>query len=439
MKYLYVISAVLFLAAVSSCSNESDDKKEQESASSQKEESGKEGKITTAPIINMSEFSGMSKEDLRLARNTIYAKYGRIFKSKDLKDYFEKQAWYNKRPSFKESEMQKQDKDLVKLIQLWENQTEVVLKERADITGNGSYEDCFVLYNENKGTYAIIVNDFSQEFDHFWGQNDDDQGVPTDWSKIKASIIDIDPEDFKQEVLVSQRYDDWGDPGTHNVIVAFYKGVKVTELSSTDYDAGILEVNGDGTVTMNYSNCPPHTKEYKLQSGKLVMFDETIGPTPPGGCAACFPGDAQISISLNKSIPIEELKRGDEVLTFDRNSKEFRTTKVKRILTVYHDKLYTIQIGGTSIITTDDHPILTENGWCSLAPEKTTERYRYTNVQQLKKGDQVIRNSESNTVVGDINLTANGAITYTIATLENGSNFIVNGVVVGTESKSIIP
>ena len=92
-------------------------------------------------------------------------------------------------------------------------------------------------------------------------------------------------------------------------------------MSSTDYDVGTLEVNGDGTVSMNFSNCPPHNKEYKLQRGKLVMFDEKIGPTTPGGCAACFTGNAQVAINADTSVPIQDLQRGDEILKLQSRFK----------------------------------------------------------------------------------------------------------------------
>lgn len=36
----------------------------------------------------------MSKADLRLLRNTIFALYGVHFKSADLSKYFDKQVWY---------------------------------------------------------------------------------------------------------------------------------------------------------------------------------------------------------------------------------------------------------------------------------------------------------------------------------------------------------
>ena len=39
--------------------------------------------------------SGLSKADLRLARNEILARHGRIFNSADLKTYFEGKSWYS--------------------------------------------------------------------------------------------------------------------------------------------------------------------------------------------------------------------------------------------------------------------------------------------------------------------------------------------------------
>lgn len=439
MKTTYILASALLLSMLISCSSESKSKEANNSDTESRKESSALGEKTKAPIINISEFSSMSKADLRLARNTVYAKYGRIFNSKDLKEHFGKQDWYHENPSFKESDMKQQDKDIVNLVQRWEEKTDVLLKERADITGNGSYEDCFVLYNKNKGTYSIIVNDFSQEFNHFWGQNEDSQGAPKEWSKIKAKIIDVDTEDFKQEILVSQRYADWEDPGTHNIIVAFDKGIKVTELSSTDYDSGILTIDGSGTVTMQQSNCPEHTKDFRLEKGKLVMFNEKIGPTPPGGCAACFSGNSQVSISAGETIAIEELKRGDLVLSYNESTNSYIETKVQRILSVFHDEMYTITIGKNEITVTEDHPFLTEQGWCSLAPGKTMERYGYENVQLLEEGTLLRHFKEGLVTVTSITKQPQGMMTYTISTLEKGTNFIVNGIVVGTENRTFTP
>lgn len=51
--------------------------------------------------LQFEDIKGMSKRELRLARNEIYARHGYVFESKDLQDYFDSQAWYSRNPSYK--------------------------------------------------------------------------------------------------------------------------------------------------------------------------------------------------------------------------------------------------------------------------------------------------------------------------------------------------
>ncbi|MGG3449148.1 YARHG domain-containing protein [Domibacillus aminovorans] len=47
-----------------------------------------------------SDLYGMSSSQLRLARNEIYARYGYIFESNDLQNYFSSQSWYSPNPYY---------------------------------------------------------------------------------------------------------------------------------------------------------------------------------------------------------------------------------------------------------------------------------------------------------------------------------------------------
>jgi hypothetical protein len=58
-------------------------------------------KISNEPITEEM-VSGLFVEDLRVLRNEIYARRGRIFKDKELQKYFEAQAWYRPNPDFKD-------------------------------------------------------------------------------------------------------------------------------------------------------------------------------------------------------------------------------------------------------------------------------------------------------------------------------------------------
>jgi hypothetical protein len=58
-------------------------------------------KLSTEPLQEGT-LGDMFAEDLRVLRNEIYARHGRIFKDADLQKYFESQAWYKPNPDFKD-------------------------------------------------------------------------------------------------------------------------------------------------------------------------------------------------------------------------------------------------------------------------------------------------------------------------------------------------
>lgn len=51
--------------------------------------------IASKKLLTAKDFKSLTKEELRLMRNEIFAAYGYIFKSKDLLEYFNKKSWYN--------------------------------------------------------------------------------------------------------------------------------------------------------------------------------------------------------------------------------------------------------------------------------------------------------------------------------------------------------
>ena len=75
------------------------------------------------PLTN-EDFMGLSQEELRIARNEIYAAYGRIFTSQDLIDYFNSKPWYQGTTpvdQFDDSVLTQVQKDNIEMIQLYED------------------------------------------------------------------------------------------------------------------------------------------------------------------------------------------------------------------------------------------------------------------------------------------------------------------------------
>ncbi len=51
-------------------------------------------------LLTKSDISGMSKDDLSLARNEIYARHGRRFQTAEYQRYFESRPWYKENPNY---------------------------------------------------------------------------------------------------------------------------------------------------------------------------------------------------------------------------------------------------------------------------------------------------------------------------------------------------
>lgn len=61
--------------------------------------------------------SVLSQAQLRILRNAVYARHGRTFQAKDLKEFFSQEPWYRKDPAFTEARLTDQDRRNLELIQ----------------------------------------------------------------------------------------------------------------------------------------------------------------------------------------------------------------------------------------------------------------------------------------------------------------------------------
>lgn len=68
-------------------------------------------------VVTSAELAGWSKAELRVMRNEVFARHGRIFQSPDLQDYFSKKAWYRQNASYSDALLSDVDRENVKIIQ----------------------------------------------------------------------------------------------------------------------------------------------------------------------------------------------------------------------------------------------------------------------------------------------------------------------------------
>ena len=72
-------------------------------------------------LISEAMLRGLSLHELRLLRNEIYARHGRVFKTLWLQQYFGSQMWYDPKEDFKDEEVSGPDKANVETIVAYEN------------------------------------------------------------------------------------------------------------------------------------------------------------------------------------------------------------------------------------------------------------------------------------------------------------------------------
>src|SRR5262249_16907591 len=72
-------------------------------------------------LISEAMLRGLSLHELRLLRNEVYARHGRIFKTLWIQQYFGLQPWYDPKEDFKDEELTGPDKTNVETIVAYEN------------------------------------------------------------------------------------------------------------------------------------------------------------------------------------------------------------------------------------------------------------------------------------------------------------------------------
>lgn len=97
-------------------------KKAEKVVSSEKKDSniawGTEFDFLSTRFIDRDDIKGLDRSQLRVLRNSIYARHGRMFKDKGLRDFFNKQRWYRgTRQEIPANELNKYEKANIAFLQ----------------------------------------------------------------------------------------------------------------------------------------------------------------------------------------------------------------------------------------------------------------------------------------------------------------------------------
>ncbi len=384
---------------------------------------------TGVTMVKVERLRRMSNEERRIARNTIFAQHGRVFRSQDLQEHFEAQDWYAPDPNYSDDRLNDEERDLVKVIRMWEQSSDLKWHSFEDLDGDGEMDFTYVLQVDTQ--YCVLINDQIQMIPSYpvpAGFGDNGR-----WGFQSVRLRSIDQSTGTKQLVLSQRDPDAEDPPLEHWIIQ-YDGHSSRSLpfGDDDYNGGDLFIDGEGHVQLVNSWCGTRTRTYFLQSGNLVLISEEYIPSPYP-CAACVSGDVQITMTDGTTRRMSELSVGMKVRGYHLQESAWGESEVESLVQVRHNHLVRYAFDGHTVVATDDHPFFAPSkGWVSLQPEKTKRNYRdYEGVQQLEMGDAIL--SEAGLLLALMSTSvAEGGETYSIETLHWGHGFLANGILVGT-------
>lgn len=159
----------------------------------------------------------------------------------------------------------------------------------------------------------------------------------------------------------------------------------------------------------------------------------------------CFVKGTKITMSDFRLKNIEDLKMGDEVLSYNTFTKKVNPAIILKMATVIHHQLilYSFE-DGTEIIATDDHPFLiTTKSWSSLNPNKSQQYEGFEDINKIEVGDHFTFLDKEGKLkskqLKKIIILDKQQETYTITYLDaENKSFIANGFIVGTEEDAVL-
>jgi len=113
-------------------------------------------------LLTVSDLQNLSKDDLKIMRNEIFARHGYIFQTQDMKTYFQNQSWYSPQSSNVTAKLSNIEIKNVELIKSYENNAtgSVSTKGAPPIENTNGYANASVLLPKDWDGKSILANGF---------------------------------------------------------------------------------------------------------------------------------------------------------------------------------------------------------------------------------------------------------------------------------------
>ena len=281
--------------------------------------------------------------------------------------------------------------------------------------------------------------------------------LPRMYVAVKCKIRDVNTGQEIERQLLMPRYIDLppAPPGNPTLTVS-----QLSYSNPVTYNASVNYCGGSGNFRFKWNGSNTETTFNNIQgvyscsqssiTVTCIMRDVVTGQifnissNFSADCSEeeqnCFIAGTQIEMADGSHKPIENVKQGDIVLTYNTSKELLEKGIVEELSSPIHDNLVEITFSNNNINTnTWDHPYyVKEKGWCSYNPELTFKNYELE-VNTLKLGDICfVYNAKTNQLeeitIINLKVIKKRQQTYNLSKVSNNSNFFANSLLVHNKS-----
>ncbi len=202
--------------------------------------------------------------------------------------------------------------------------------------------------------------------------------------------------------------------------------------------------NNNASVLVNTSGNPVTVtigiSASNVKSGYTVTSTRVVTIQPEFEINSCFVAGTKIKMADGSEKNIEEVTKGDKVLTYNTEKEKIEVGEVLNMVNPIHTKLIQFSFeNGIKNTNTLDHPYyVKDKGWASFNPDLTKRNYDLE-VEKIEKGDVVFSYTSRGKKLKPIKLMEYEFIdkkqtTYNLDKVSVNHNFFANGILVHNKS-----
>jgi len=142
----------------------------------------------------------------------------------------------------------------------------------------------------------------------------------------------------------------------------------------------------------------------------------------------CFAAGTPVTMADGTFKAIEDVMVGDFVLTYNEETGENEAAEVYELQQPVREGLYVVAFDNGKVLeVTNDHPLMTDNGWAAIEVDAALAGYALSQIDELVVGSAVLQQDGSYASVSSIEYLAGDVQTYTLKKVAKNMNFFANG------------